>query len=66
MRKSVKCYLCETELDNIAVGLNKKFHGRRTTKFFCTNCLAEDLEITTEELLDKVEEFKAQGCTLFD
>jgi hypothetical protein len=66
MKKPVKCCLCEAELDKIAVGFNKKFHGRRTIKFYCINCLAEDLEITTEELLDKVEEFKAQGCTLFD
>jgi len=28
-------------------------------------CLADYLEVTPNELLDKVEEFKQQGCSLF-
>jgi hypothetical protein len=56
---------CESKLDKIAVGLNKKFHGKKTTKFFCLPCLANYLDVTVEELLDKVEEFKTQGCDLF-
>jgi len=63
--KSVKCTLCESELDRIAVGLNKKFHGRKTTKFFCLPCLAEHLDVTVEDLIANVEDFKAQGCILF-
>ena len=65
MEKPVKCTLCENELDKIAVGLNKKFYGRKTTKFFCLPCLAEHLDITVDDLLAKVEDFKAQGCGLF-
>ena len=66
MEKTVKCHMCEAELDKIAIELNKKFHGRKATKFFCLSCLAEYLDITIEDLLAKVEDFKAQGCTLFD
>jgi hypothetical protein len=66
MVKPVKCTLCGSELDKIAIGLNKKFHGRKTTKFFCLPCLTEHLGVTVEDLLDKVEDFKAQGCTLFN
>jgi len=66
MERTVKCCLCEVELDKIAIGLNKKFHGRKTTKFFCLSCLAEHLDVTIEVLLAKVEDFKAQGCTLFN
>ena len=66
MERTVKCHLCEDELDKIAIGLNKKFHGRKTTMFFCLPCLAEHLDVTIEDLLAKVEDFKAQGCTLFN
>jgi transposase-like protein len=66
MAKKIKCYLCESELDKIAVGLNKKLLGRDIQRFYCLDCLAEYLEVTTEILLEKVEEFKLQGCTLFD
>ena len=65
MDKQIKCRLCENELNKIAVGLNKKFHGRKTMKFFCLPCLAEHLDITVEDLLAKAEDFKAQGCNLF-
>jgi len=65
MNKIIKCYLCETELDKIVIGLNKKLLGRKIVRFYCLNCLAEYLDVTPDELLAKVEEFKAQGCKLF-
>jgi hypothetical protein len=46
-------------------GLNKKLLGCNVEKFFCLICLADYLEVTPNELLDKVEEFKQQGCSLF-
>jgi len=60
------CYVCGKEtLSKNEIGLNKKLLGRNIVKFFCINCLSNDLEITSEELLAKIEEFKAQGCKLF-
>ena len=47
------------------IGLNKKLLGRKIVRFYCLSCLANYLEITPEELLAKVEEFKMQGCELF-
>jgi uncharacterized protein YbcI len=66
MKKSTKCYQCESELDKIIVGLNKKLLGRKILRFYCKICLSNYLEITVEDLLDMVETFKSQGCTLFD
>ena len=66
MEKPVKCCICESELDKNAVGLNKKFHGKKVVKYFCTNCLAAHLDISVEDLLAKIEHFKLQGCTLFE
>ena len=47
------------------VGLTKKLLDKNSSKFYCMSCLAEYLEVSEEELLAKVEDFKAQGCTLF-
>jgi hypothetical protein len=63
--KPISCHLCKRELTKIAVGLNKKLLGRNIIFFFCMDCLAEYLDTTTDILLEKAEDFKAQGCTLF-
>ena len=34
--------------------------------FYCLDCLAEYLDCTVQELLDKIEEFKEEGCKLFE
>jgi hypothetical protein len=63
--KQKKCHLCEVALDKIAIGLNKKLLGIKGTRFYCISCLANYLDVTVEELLAKVEEFKEQGCKFF-
>ena len=53
------------ELDKATIGINKKLLGTDIENFYCMECLAEYLECTVDELLDKIEEFKAEGCKLF-
>lgn len=61
-----ECVICgKTDLDKDTVGINKKLLGEQIQNFYCIDCLAEYLECTVEELLDKIEEFKAEGCKLF-
>lgn len=61
-----KCYVCgKTPLTKDEIGLTKKLINKKATSFYCLSCLAEYLEVTEEELLAKVEEFKNEGCTLF-
>jgi len=61
-----KCYVCGKQpLSKDEVGLSKKLIDKRTNIFYCLSCLAENLEVTEEELLAKIEEFKEEGCTLF-
>lgn len=43
-----------------------KLLGENVDNFYCLNCLADYLEVTAQEILDKIEEFKAEGCKLFD
>lgn len=60
------CYVCgKKNLSKNEVGLTKKLLCRNANRFYCLNCLAEYLEVDSEFLLEKVEEFKSQGCTLF-
>ena len=62
-----QCRYCEIILDRNTIGLNKKLFEVESKKgyFLCIPCMAEYLECTEEELRDKIEEFKAEGCKLF-
>lgn len=62
-----KCYVCgKNNLTKNEIGLTKKLIDRNTTYYYCLSCLAEYLEVTEEELVAKIEEFKDEGCTLFN
>ena len=67
MGKEVKkCYVWDrSPLTKNEIGLTKKLIDKKATTFYCIDCLAEYLEVTTEELEAKIEEFKEEGCTLF-
>ncbi len=61
-----KCYVCGKEnLSKNEIGLVKKMIDKKSTMFYCLPCLAEYFEVTEEELIAKIEEFKEEGCTLF-
>lgn len=61
-----KCIVCGKEgLDKDTVGLNKKLLSKNISEFYCLDCFAEYLDCTVEDLQDKIEEFKEEGCTLF-
>ena len=55
----------KTPLTKDEIGITKKLIDKKTTQFYCLACLAEQLEVTEEELVAKIEEFKEEGCTLF-
>lgn len=64
--KRIECIICSkliTSKDTI--GINKKLLGTDINSFYCMDCLADYLECTVADLLDKIEEFKDSGCTLF-
>ncbi len=61
-----KCYVCGKEnLSKNEIGLVKKMIDKKSTMFYCLPCLAEYFEVTEDELVAKIEEFKEEGCTLF-
>lgn len=62
----IDCIICGKEnLDRDTIGINKKLLGESVANFYCMECLADYLECTVDELLDKIEEFKEEGCKLF-
>ena len=62
----IDCVICgKNDLEKDTICINKKLLGIDITNFYCMDCLAEYLGCTVEELLDKIEEFKEEGCTLF-
>lgn len=64
--EETKCYVCgKTPLTKNEIGLTKKLMNKKAVSLYCIDCLAEYLEVTTEELEAKIEEFKEEGCTLF-
>ena len=61
------CYVCgKQNLNKDEIGITKKLLGKNEQRMFCLSCLAEQLEVTEEELVDKIIEFKEEGCKLFE
>ena len=56
---------CARELSGDEVGLHRKMINRSATKFMCLSCLAEYFECEEALLLEKMEQFRDQGCMLF-
>lgn len=60
------CYVCgKQNLNKDEIGITKKLLGENEQRMFCLSCLSEQLEVTEEELIDKINEFKEEGCKLF-
>lgn len=67
MNTHERCITCGQEkLSKNTVGINKKLLGEHVDSFYCMNCLAFYLDVTVEDLYDKIEEFKEDGCKLFE
>lgn len=62
----IDCAFCGKEnLSKDVIGLNRKIIHRQIERLLCLSCMAAYFETTEEELCEKIEEFKRQGCALF-
>lgn len=65
-KKSKFCYTCgKQSLSKDEVGITRKLIDKNTQFFYCYNCLAERLEVDVDFLMERIEAFKEEGCTLF-
>ncbi len=60
------CKYCNAPLRKDWIALNKKLINPDITEFACLSCLSDDFDCTIVDLEIKIEEFKEQGCTLFN
>ena len=66
-KKFYKCVACgKNDLNKNTIGINKKLLGDKLKNFYCIDCLANFLEVETQDIFDKIEEFKNEGCKLFE
>lgn len=62
-----ECVICNKDkLDKDTIGINKKLLGTDIRNFYCMDCLADYLGCSIDEILEKIEEFKDEGCKLFE
>ena len=61
----IKCNSCNKNLTKDEIALCKKLLGKNTKVFYCIECLADYLDVSVEDLEEKIEQFKEEGCTLF-
>lgn len=66
-QKAESCIACGKKyLSKNEIGINIKLLGEGVKKLYCLDCLAAFLEVSPEDILDKIEEFKEEGCKLFE
>lgn len=64
--KHVACVACgKKPLSNDEIGICKKLLGTDTSMFYCLPCFSDYLSVTEQDILDKIQEFKEEGCKLF-
>ena len=60
-----QCSVCGKQIGKDDIGANKKLISKTVTKFLCIDCLAEYLGTDSEYILEKISQFKEEGCVLF-
>ena len=60
-----RCLRCGRALAPDDIGAHRKLVNRGATAFICVRCLAGFLGVTELFLREKIEYFRASGCTLF-
>lgn len=63
--KDEKCMRCAVHLSSDEIGLYKKLINRGAERGLCIKCLSEELNVSTDELKERIEYFRSLGCTLF-
>ena len=66
-KKTFDCIACgKHPLTKNEIGITKKLLGMQSKNFYCVNCLANFLEVEPQDIRDKIEDFKNDGCKLFE
>lgn len=65
--KIFSCTACgKAGLSKNEIGISKKLIDPNGENLYCLPCCAEYLEVSEQDILDKIEEFKEDGCVMFE
>ena len=61
-----RCVRCGAPLAKDDIAMTRKMINRGAQEFFCLSCLAARFRVPEQVLREKIREFRAMGCTLFE
>jgi len=56
---------CGSSLQLDVLSLNRKLLGEQSKKLYCLTCMADIFECAVEDVVNKLDAFKREGCRLF-
>ena len=59
------CTRCGTAVTPDEIAMTRKLINRGAEQFLCLPCLAAHFDATLQQLLERMQDFKDMGCTLF-
>ena len=66
VKKQYECTSCrKMPLTKDEIGISRKLLDVDTKELYCIDCLAAYLEVMPEDIQDKIQMFKEDGCVLF-
>lgn len=65
MSRVKTCCDCGKRLKKDEIALTRKLVDMDAEEFYCMGCLSEFIGCSVQDLKEKIQEFKEQGCTLF-
>lgn len=65
MSRVKTCCDCGKKLKKDEIALTRKLVDMDAEEFYCMDCLSEFIGCAVQDLKEKIQEFKEQGCTLF-
>ncbi len=59
------CFRCGQTLSADEIAIYRRMVNRGAETFLCIPCLAEHFQVSEALIFEKIEHFRAMGCTLF-
>ena len=60
------CMTCGRPVSRDEMAMTRKLINRGAAQFLCIPCLARRFDASVQELMDRMQDFKDMGCTLFE
>lgn len=61
----MNCLQCGRKLTADEIAIYRRMVSRSAQECMCITCFARKFDVTEEMIREKIEHFKAMGCTLF-